>query len=696
MDLKSNSNKVWAFIKQKWHRYQITRWLIVCFLTLFFIGCTYLVFIAKTANVKQLNSELKQSTVIYDSNEKKAGSLYSQKGTWVDLDKVSPNVENAVLSTEDRHFYHEYGFSFKGLGRAMLLLVKNKLLGRNYISGGGSTITQQLVKNAFLSQEQTFSRKAKEIFIAMQVENVYTKKQILTMYLNNSYFGNGVWGIQDASRKYFGVNASQLSVPQAATLAGMLTNPNGYNPKDHPVASRKRRNVVLSLMHDNNKLSAAQMANYQATAMVTHDGYHYASGYRYPYYFDAVIDEAIHRYGLSETEVLNRGYKIYTNLNQSYQKNMQTTFADDDVFPYTTASGTKAQGASIAINPNNGGVMAVVGGRSGSHVFRGYNRATQLVRSPGSTMKPLAVYTPALKAGYHYDSMVADRLKKYGSNHYEPHNWNNEYVGKLPMYQALAQSKNTSAVWLLNKIGVQKGYDSVKNFGIPLTKNDDNLSLALGGLDKGVSPQQMASAYTAFANGGKRYRPRYIRRIVDATGKTVVNVKPSSNRVMSKSVANQMTSMMLNVYKSGGTGYAASPDGYTIAGKTGTTESNGKNASQADKDHWYIGYTPDIVVATWVGFDSGKNSLENEGDRGGSLLFKNEMDNILPSTPQTKFDVEPASTRMNESSGKSSGKGSNAWDSFKKFGQDTSSNIENKAKQWFSSGKNVINSWFGR
>ena len=309
---------------------------------------------AKTANVKGLENALERPTTIYDKDGDRAGYLYSQKGTWVSLDKISPNVADAVLSTEDRNFYHEYGFSIKGMVRALLLNLKNRIMGSSDIAGGGSTLTQQLVKNAFLSQEQTISRKAKEIFIAMQVENTYSKKQILAMYLNNAYFGNGVWGIEDASEKYFGVHASQLTVPQAATIAGMLKNPNGYNPKDHPAESRQRRNVVLTLMKDNGKLTREQMKSYQDSPMITSDNYQYDSGYRYPYFFDAVIDEAIKKYGLSEEDIMNRGYKIYTTLDQNYQSTMQTDFADSSLFPYDADDGDSRAGGFNCHRSKNG------------------------------------------------------------------------------------------------------------------------------------------------------------------------------------------------------------------------------------------------------------------------------------------------------------------------------------------------------
>nr|WP_235807259.1 PBP1A family penicillin-binding protein [Liquorilactobacillus cacaonum] len=685
--------KLGDWLKTKILRYQLVRWLIVLFLFLFLMMSIYLVFVAKTANVGNLKKELQQTTEIYDGSNNRAGYLYSQKGTWENMDNISTNITSAVLSTEDRNFYHEYGFSFKGIGRAAFLLLKNKLLGRDYISGGGSTLTQQLVKNAFLSQEQTFSRKAKEIFIAMQVENEYTKKEILEMYLNSAYFGNGVWGVQDASEKYFGVSAKDVTVAQAATLAGMLTNPTKYNPIDQLTYSINRRNVVLNLMVENNKLTTAQANQYKKSAMTLHDNYQYESGYKYPYYFDAVISEAINRYGLTETQIMNGGYKIYTSLNQTYQTKMQSSFSNSNLFPYNASDGTKAQGASIAINPKTGGVLALVGGREGTHVFRGYDRATQLIRSPGSTIKPIAVYTPALEAGYHYDSILKDKLQSYGTNNYTPHNVGNEYAGKIMMYKALAESKNAATVWLLNKIGVQNGYNMVKKFGLDVSKSDDNLSLALGGITKGVSPYEMAGAYTAFANNGVKSSPYLITKIVNASGKTIVNNKISSKRVISKKTANEMTSMMIDVFNDG-TGVNAKPYGYTIAGKTGTTKAD-SGTDTSDKDHWYIGYTPDIVVATWVGFDSSKYSLNNEGVRGGSALFKNEMENILPYTAKTSFSVKSASSRLASSNNSSS---DSIWNGLKNAGESVSksaNSLREKASSWFDEGKEKIQQWFG-
>lgn len=671
-----------------WRRFQLTRWLIVIFLTIVFVMSAYLTFMAKTANVGDLKAALENPTQIYDRRNKKAGTLYSQKGTYVPLTNISTNVQQAVISTEDRNFYHEHGFSVKGIGRAFFLYAKNKVLRQNYISGGGSTLTQQLVKNAYLTQEQTFTRKFKELFLSVEVENVYSKKDILSMYLNNAYFGNGVWGVQDAAKRYFGKSAANLTVPEAAVLAGMLTSPSAYNPVDHPQASRARRNVVLGLMAETGAITQAQAKQYQATAITTNDSYSYKNSYKYPYFFDAVINEAVNKYGLTESEIMNKGYKIYTTLDQANQTQMQMLFKNPSYFPANASDGTKVQAASIAIDPTTGGVEAVVGGR-GKHVFRGYNRANQMRRQPGSTIKPLAVYTPALENGYYYDSELTDKKKSYGTNDYTPHNYGNQYSGQVPMYEALAQSKNAPAVWLLNKIGVDKGYDSVKKFGLPVTKSDKNLALALGGLKTGVSPQQLAQAYTAFANEGTMTSAHYIRKIVDASGNVVVDntqTEAKKTKVMSSKTAKQMTSMMMGVFNYG-TGTSAKPYGYTIAGKTGSTEADGD--SDATRDKWIVGYTPDIVVTTWEGFDStsSKHHLENVSGTGEGPLYKAEMESILPNTKGTAFNTKDASTIANSKSSGSSSSG-DIWDSVQK-------GINNAGKQ-FNNAADTVKSWWNK
>ena len=636
------ANPVWLFIKNINHRFQVIRWLVLALLTVILITSSYYTIKVKTSNIANLKASLATTTQIYDASGQKSGNLYSQKGTFVELDKISPYMQEAVISTEDRTFYTNPGFSIKGMARAFVSL----LIHHGNIAGGGSTLTQQLAKNAILTQQQTFSRKLEELFFAIEINHVYSKKDILTMYLNNAYFGNGVWGVQDASHKYFGKDASDLTVGEAATLAGMLRNPSYYNPIDHMTNALSRRNVVLGLMVQNKKLSASSCKIAQSESLSLKDNYTQDDGYKYPYFFDAVVDEAISKYGLTEEDVMNKGLKIYTTLNTDYQSAMQDSFDSSANFPASASDGTKVQGASVAVDPKSGAVRAIVGGR-GEHVFRGYNRATQMKRQPGSSIKPLAVYTPALQNGYHYDSELSDKLQTFGSNKYEPHNVDNQYSNSIPMYQAIAQSKNVAAVWLLDKIGVAKGVQAMQNFGIKVAKRDQNLALALGGLSTGVSPLQMAKAYSAFANNGNLPNNAYfITKIEDASGNVIAqNSNTGSHRIMSQSVAKEMTSMLLGVFTSG-TAQSAQPSGYQVAGKTGSTE---VSWAYGTKDQWIVGYTPDVVVATWVGFDKTDQNHYMQGisETGITRLYKAEMEGILPYTKGTAFSEKPAQSMAN-------------------------------------------------
>ncbi|UQS84370.1 transglycosylase domain-containing protein [Bombilactobacillus thymidiniphilus] len=625
-------------------RFHLFRWLVLIFLTIFLFFSGYLTFKAKTASVGNLKATLQTNTVILDKNNQKAGSLYSQKGSYVNLDHISVNMQNAVISTEDRTFWTNHGFSIKGYARSLVGLILH-----HQITGGGSTLTQQLAKNALLSQKQTFTRKAEEFFLAVEINRVYSKKDILSMYLNNAYFGNGVWGVQDASKKYFDQNAADLTPAQAATLTAMLRNPSFYDPYRNPDNSKSRRNLILQMMQSNNKLTASQAKGEKQESLQLTDGYQRQNGYRYPSYFDAVISEAESRYHLSESDILNKGYTIYTTLDTQMQQKMQDSFDNDQLFPQDAVDTTPVQGASIAIDPNTGGVSAVVGGRGRQHVFRALNRATQMKRQPGSTIKPLAVYTPAIENGYKIDSQLPDQVTSFGKDHYTPTNADGSYANEIPLYQALSNSENVPAVALLDKIGVNKGVASVENFGIQVPKSDHNLALALGGLQTGVTPYQMARAYTAFANQGKLANTHFITKIVDATGAVIAqNSDQTSRPIISKSTAQTMTSLMLGVFNEG-TGQNAKPYGYKVAGKTGSTEVPQSYSAKGTKDQWIVGYTPDIVVATWVGFDkTDKNHfMQENSEQGVAPLFRSEMNGILPQTKQTTFETDDASTIIN-------------------------------------------------
>lgn len=680
--IKPVLHKIWRGITWIFRRFQLIRWALLIVLTLVLVASTWFTYKAKTADVQDVKSSMQIRTTIYDQNNKAVGSLYGQKGTYVELNQISQPVQDAVLSTEDRTFYHNLGFSIKGILRSVL----NLIIHHGEITGGGSTITQQLAKNTLLTQKQSYLRKAQEIFLAVQLTKVYSKRDILTMYLNNAYFGNGVWGVQDAAKRYFGKNAAQLNASEAATLAGMLRNPSFYNPVNHMDNAIARRNVVLSLMADNGKLTASQAKSWANTKLTLHDTYTADNNEKYPYFFDSVIEEA-ERDGISQTDIVNKGYKVYTTMNSTYQTQMQDAFEDDAAFPAAAADGTKPQAGSIIIDPNTGGVLAVVGAR-GKHVYLGYNYATQLQRSPGSTIKPLMVYTPALEHGYSYDSTLTNKKLSYGKNNYTPTNATGQYTGTVPMYEALAQSMNAPAVWLLDKIGVQTGVDSLSRFGIDLKKKDQNLAAGLGGVTTGMSPEVMARAYAAFANGGNLPQTHFIRKIVDATGKTVVdNTQMKPKRIMKKSVADEMTSMMLDVFKEG-TGVSSAPAGYTMAGKTGSTEVP-DSWGYGTRDQWVVGYTPDLVMATWVGFTStdSQHFLRGTSESGVAGIFKQEAENVLPYSPKTAFGVKDAKQKASLQTPSGS---NDLWQSIQSGIQNGVNSAKDTVGEWYNNIKGLF------
>ena len=613
-----------------WRRFHLTKILLIIGLGFSLLTGGYLFYLAKTTNVKDLQNALKATTIIYDKNGDQAGSLTGQKGTYVELDAISENLQHAVVATEDRSFYKNSGINY---GRFFLAILT---LGR---SGGGSTITQQLAKNAYLSQDQTVERKAKEFFLALEINKKYSKKEILTMYLNNAYFGNGVWGIEDASKKYFGVSASQLSLDQSAVLAGMLKGPEIYNPLYSVENATNRRNTVLQNMVAAGYID--QKTADQSAAVDIHgqlvDAYEGKSeDYRYPSYFDAVINEAVNEYGLTEEDIVKNGYRIYTELDQNYQASMQVIYDNTALFP-VAEDGTRAESGSVALDPKTGGVRALVGrvGSDENPGFRSYNYATQAARSPGSTIKPLVVYSPAVAEGWSTNKELDNSTTQYGS--YEVNN----YAGiqsspTVPMYQALAESLNLPAVATANDLGLDTVFEYGKKFGLNMDKVDKSLAVALGA---GVTtnPMQMAQAYGTFANGGVMNDAHLITKIENASGQVVKSHSQKSTRVLSGSTTDKMTNMMLGTF-SNGTGVNAAPYGYTMAGKTGTTETSFNKDLSGDQ--WVIGYTPDVVISQWLGFPTtDENHYLTDSSAGtASEIFRNVANSVLPYTDGTQFD----------------------------------------------------------
>lgn len=621
-------------IRKFWRRYHLTKIVLILGLSASLLVGTYLFAVAKSTNVNDLQNALKTRTLIFDREEKEAGALSGQKGTYVELTDISKNLQNAVIATEDRSFYKNDGINY---GRFFLAIVT---AGR---SGGGSTITQQLAKNAYLSQDQTVERKAKEFFLALELTKKYSKDQILTMYLNNAYFGNGVWGVEDASKKYFGVSASEVSLDQAATLAGMLKGPELYNPLNSIEDSTNRRDTVLQNMVaagyiDKNQETEAAGVDMTSQLQDKYEGK--ISDYRYPSYFDAVVNEAVSKYNLTEEEIVNNGYRIYTELDQNYQANMQVVYENTSLFP-RAEDGTFAQSGSVALEPKTGGVRGVVGQVADNDKtgFRNFNYATQSKRSPGSTIKPLVVYTPAVEAGWTLNKQLDNHTMQYDS--YKVDNYAGIKTSReVPMYQALAESLNLPAVATVNDLGIDKAFEAGEKFGLNMEKVDRVLGVALGsGVE--TNPLQMAQAYAAFANEGLMPEAHFISRIENASGQVIASHKNSQKRVIDKSVADKMTSMMLGTFTNG-TGISSSPADYVMAGKTGTTEAvfNPEYTS----DQWVIGYTPDVVISHWLGFPTTDENhyLAGSTSNGAAHVFRNIANTILPYTPGSTFTVENA------------------------------------------------------
>ncbi|BDR56410.1 transglycosylase domain-containing protein [Xylocopilactobacillus apis] len=611
-------------IVKKTHPIKITFAVVLFFLVLI---SSFFTFKAKTADIKGMETSLRLNTSVYDKDNKYAGALLNRKGRYVNLDQISPNIVNAVINTEDRTFYKNPGFSVTGTARAVLGYVVH--FGHDS-SGGGSTISQQLVKNMFLTQKKTIGRKAEELFYSVQLNKVEPKKKILEMYLNHAYFGYGVWGVENASLRYFGVHASQVSVAQGAAICAMLANPGLYNPISYPDYAIKRRNVILNSMKANKVINESDYNQAVNEKSNITNNYTPITTYNFPSYFDAVIEEAKRDYKISEDDLLNDGYVIYTNLNQSMQRKMENYYSSESILPW--AGNTQAQSASVAVNVKTGGVEALIGNANDqNHLFLELNRATQMYRQAGSTLKPISVYAPALTKGYKPDSMLQDKLVSY--NGYKPKNYNNSYAGSVTMNDALTNSLNAPAVWLLNEIGLNTGVNSLNKFGFTVKENQKDLGLALGDLN--VTPLQIAQAYQIIANNGLKHKTHLINRIETSNGKELRNFNDFSKPVISPKVVKELTPMLKNVFNNG-TATEAKPSNFEVAGKTGSTQTK-EGQGTATRDQWVVGYTPDICLTTWVGYDNPNDERVLNNSNYANWTFKNILESIYSDTPQTSF-----------------------------------------------------------
>lgn len=624
-----------------WKRAHINQILILVMGVGFLAFLAYFAYLASAANVETLKQGLATSTTIYDKDGDEASKVSANRTEGVSIDKMPDHLKEAVIAIEDHRFEKHRGFDIKGISRAFFLNLK---AGR--IRAGGSTITQQLTKTALLSPERTYKRKLEEIFLAIEMEKKFSKDEILEMYLNQVYFGSGAWGVQNASRKYFGKDVEYLSLSEAAMMAGIINRPSALDPYKNYDGAVERRNTVLGQMKKFEMITAQQYDDAIQENIVLKDSGGDPLKGKYPYYVDAIMNEAINLYGLTQDEILTRGYKIYTEMDQNLQSSMEKVYENNSLFP-DSWDGTLVQSGSILLDPTTGGIRALIGGR-GEHSFRSYNRATQLKAQPGSVMKPLAVYTVALEEGYKPESKLKDEADlSFGD--YKPRNYNGQYMEEVSMYEAIENSINVPAVWLLNEIGLEKSVNKLKKFGLPLTEKDKNLSLALGGTTTGFSPKQMAEAYAVFANGGERTESHIITKIVGPTGNIVAEVSPKKVKVTDRKTAEQMTAMLLNVVDSG-TGRNAKISGYKIAGKTGSTQLPYADLTDGTKDQWFVGYTPNLVGAVWLGYDYTDRDHYLKGRSGDTVvpLFRSIMEQAVKYVEPSDFTTPSINEKIAE------------------------------------------------
>lgn len=614
-----------------WIKLHLTQVSILLASTLVLAFLSFVYFSYKDADISALEAGLAQSTVIYDADEEVASKISANKNEGISIDKIPDHMKNAVIAIEDHRFYEHGGIDLKGIGRAFFTNLK-----AGGIVEGGSTLTQQLTKNALLSAEKTYKRKLEEFFLAIEIEKEYSKDEILQMYLNQVYFGEGAWGIKRAAMKYYAKDVEDLSISEAALLAGLVKAPSAINPYQNEDKAIERRNLVLDRMKEHSFISEKEWEKAKNEELVFEDGGGDPLKGKYPYYVDVVLEEAINKYNISLDDLLSNGYQIYTELDQDMQGSVEETYKNDQLFPKGTGE-QPVQSGAILLDPQNGGIRALAGGR-GEHTLLGHNRAVHKVGQPGSTMKPIVPYAAALEAGWEITDELKDERMTFGED-YEPNNYNGQFRGNVPMYEAVKDSLNVPAVWLLDEIGVEKGVDAAKRFGIPEDAINQNLALALGGTNEGVSPLTMAQAYAVFANGGERPEAHSITKIVDKDGETVAEWKGENTRVISKDVADKVTTMLLGVVQHG-TGKAAQITGREVAGKTGSTQMTIEGIDGV-KDQWFVGYTPQLVGAVWVGHDmtDAKNYLTTSSSEGTAPIFREIMTEALKNQEAESFNV---------------------------------------------------------
>jgi penicillin-binding protein 1A len=561
--------------------------------------------------LSNLEPKTSETSFVYDRDGNLWKELHSTENrVAVDIKDIPEHFKKAVLAAEDHRFYSHIGVDFRAIARALFLNVTKQDF------QGGSTITQQLAKKAFLTDEQTWIRKIQDAMLALKLERQFTKDEILERYVNIVPYGRGAYGPEAAAKAFFGKSVKDITVPEAAFLAGMINGPYLYDPADNPERALTKRNQVLDQMAIYGFISAEEAAQYKQVPLETLDRGTVADE-EGGYFLDYVLKQLLSRYP-SET-VYGGGLRIYTTYDPDAQRAMDKAIAEalDSDFPYQ--DGSSMQAAAIVMDADTGHVLAMSGGRKHEELLA-WNRAIDTKRQPGSAFKPLAVYVPALEAGITPTTFVEDTPVTFvdptTGEEFSPRNYSGTFSGvPVTIRYAVQESLNVIAAKVQDMVGIPKSLETAERMGITSLvkettadgRNDYTRSLALGGLTYGVSPLEMAVAYGTLANRGIRVDPITILRIEDKDGNPLEEHHTRRTLAISEESAFLMTSMLENVVRNG-TGWAANI-GKSAAGKTGTTSDW--------KDAWFAGYTPNTVGIVWMGFDQGK-TMEEWKITGGS------------------------------------------------------------------------------